>query len=81
MSEPEMLTLSELLIFRSVLEFRAARLRRALHELRRTRPSGWQQDFARVQAELIATAARIGEFSRRIHWLVKGEHDNERIAL
>ena len=81
MPEEECLTLSDLLVYRSVQETKAARLRQVLHELRRTRPSGWQQDFARVQAELLTTAASLGEFSRRIHWLVKGEHDNEGIAL
>jgi hypothetical protein len=80
MSE-ESLTLGELLVFRSTLELKAARLRQALHELRRARPAGWQQEFDHQQSELITTAGSIGRLSHRIHWWVRGKHDNEGIVL
>jgi hypothetical protein len=69
----EPLSLDELQFFKGVQEDKARRLRHTLHEFARTRPEGWQEEFKRVQAELIRDVTGIGQTEWRIRALVEGE--------
>jgi hypothetical protein len=75
--EPESLSLDELQAFRTSLEDKAATLRQTLHDLRHTKRTGWQAEFERVQAELIAVVTKAGQITRRLRALVKGSSVTE----
>jgi hypothetical protein len=69
----EPLTLTELQTAKDTLETKARQFREALHELRRTRPDGWQAEFATRQAELVKVVSAVGRLDKRIYALVEGE--------
>lgn len=71
MSE-EPLTLDELQAWKTDLEGKAARLRKALHTLATERTEGWRAEFSGVQEELFAATSRIGQLNQRICALVEG---------
>jgi hypothetical protein len=73
MPKPEVLTLNELRTAQELLERKAAHLREALHELRRTKPDGWRAEFERIQVELIEVVSAIGRLDGRIRSLVESK--------